>query len=142
MKRKLTTILAILLVMIMAGCAALAKESDQKHETPQQTTSVLEETTQPTETKAAETKPAQTQPAETKPTQTTQTKKTLAQAKKIALDHAGVKQADARDLEAELDWENGKEIYEVSFEAGGYDYDYEIDAYSGKILRSEKERDD
>ena len=38
--------------------------------------------------------------------------------------------------------ENGKLVYEVSFNAGGYDYDYDIDAYTGKVIRSEKERDD
>ncbi len=66
----------------------------------------------------------------------------VAAAKSAALKHANVKQADARDLEADLDNENGKLVYEVSFEAGGYDYDYDIDAYSGKVIRSEKDRED
>ena len=66
----------------------------------------------------------------------------MAQVKKIALDHAKVKEASARDLEVELDKEGSKVYYEVTFEYGGYDYEYEIDAYSGKILHSEKEKDD
>ena len=63
-------------------------------------------------------------------------------AKNAAFKHAKVKASDAWDVEVDLDTENGKLVYEVSFSAGGYEYDYDIDAYSGKVLRSEKERDD
>ena len=59
----------------------------------------------------------------------------------IALNHAKLSKSDVRDLEAELDKENGVQIYEVSFESGGYDYEYDINAETGKILRSAKERD-
>lgn len=64
------------------------------------------------------------------------------EAKKIALNHAGLKEADVRGLEVELDYERGAYEYEVSFESGKYDYDYKIDAVSGKIKFSEKEFDD
>ena len=59
----------------------------------------------------------------------------------IALGHVGVKRADVRDFECELDYEKGVRVYEVSFDHGKYEYDYDIDAVSGKILRSTKERD-
>ncbi len=62
-------------------------------------------------------------------------------AKNIALNHAGVSAANARDIEVELDKENGVTVYEVSFDAAGYDYNYEIDAVTGKVLKAEKERD-
>ena len=62
-------------------------------------------------------------------------------AAQIALGHAGLKKADVRDFECELDYENGVKVYEVSFDYGKYEYDYDIDAASGKILRSHKERD-
>ena len=42
----------------------------------------------------------------------------------------------------ELDFEKGKEIYEVDFHSAGYDYDYDIEAETGIIIRFEKERDD
>ena len=64
------------------------------------------------------------------------------EAKKIALNHAGFKEADVRGLEVELDFEKGAYEYEVSFESGKYDYDYDIDAVSGKIKFSEKDLDD
>lgn len=59
----------------------------------------------------------------------------------IALKHAGVKADQVRDLDAELDRDDGATHYDVDFEANGYDYDYEIHAESGKILKSEKDRD-
>ncbi|MBQ3888891.1 MAG: PepSY domain-containing protein [Clostridia bacterium] len=63
-------------------------------------------------------------------------------AKSIALSHAGVSASEARDLSCEQDKEDGKTVYEVDFKAGGYEYDYVIDAYTGKILSREKEKDD
>lgn len=73
---------------------------------------------------------------------TEKTKLTKAEVKKIAFGHANVKAADVYDLEVELDDDDGKTRYEITFQSGGYEYDYEVDAYTGKILRSEKERDD
>ena len=63
------------------------------------------------------------------------------EARDIALKHAGLSSSQVRDLEVELDKDGGTVHYDVDFEADGYDYDYEINAESGKILKSEKERD-
>lgn len=60
-------------------------------------------------------------------------------AKTVALNHSGVSQIS--DYECELDYENGKAVYEISFKANGYEYDYEIDASSGAVLKCDKERD-
>ena len=58
-----------------------------------------------------------------------------------ALAHAGLKRSDVRDLKCELDRENGIMVYEVEFESGLFDYEYDIDAATGKILKSKKELD-
>jgi len=92
--------------------------------------------------KPEESKPAEEKPAETKPATTTKKKIGVAAAKSAAFKHANVKASEAWDVDVDLDTENGKLVYEVSFDAGGYEYDYDIDAYTGKVLRSEKEKDD
>lgn len=83
---------------------------------------------------------AVSQPAapETQPEATA--KLTREEAKSIALKHAGV--SKAYDLDVELDKEKGVWIYEVDFEAAGVEYEYDIDAATGEILRSRKELDD
>ena len=65
-----------------------------------------------------------------------------AKAKSIALNHAGVSESKAYDMDVELDDEDGKLVYEVEFKAGNMEYDYEIDARTGAVLKHEVERDD
>ena len=58
-------------------------------------------------------------------------------AKSIALRDAGV--SGVTVVKAKLDYENGVRVYDVEFYKGNVEYDYEIDAATGKIL--EKDRD-
>ncbi len=67
---------------------------------------------------------------------------TAEKALEIALAHAGISKEKAVMDRVELDFENGKRIFEVDFYSAGYDYDYDIEVESGKILRFEKEYDD
>ncbi|MBQ4119975.1 MAG: PepSY domain-containing protein [Clostridia bacterium] len=59
-------------------------------------------------------------------------------AKEIALKDAQLKESQIYDYEIELDRDNGVLHYDVSFEYEGRDYDYEINASSGKIISVEK----
>jgi|BioPla2DNA2_1021312.scaffolds.fasta_scaffold14426_3 uncharacterized membrane protein YkoI len=61
---------------------------------------------------------------------------------KIALDHAGVTASEARDLEVELEYDDGRWIYEVEFKANNKEYDYDIKALTGKILSADQDDDD
>ncbi len=63
-------------------------------------------------------------------------------AKSIALNHAGVSENTAYDMDVELDDEDGTFVYEVEFKSGNMEYDYEIDAATGAILKHETEPDD
>ncbi len=63
-------------------------------------------------------------------------------AREIALKHAGLSQSAVRELECELDRDDGTAVYEVSFKNGGFEYQYDIDAHSGSIRDFEKEKDD
>ncbi len=65
-----------------------------------------------------------------------------AKAKEIALNHAGVTASQIRDYECKLDRENGTVVYEVSFETNQYEYEYDINAATGKIIKSDKETND
>ena len=59
----------------------------------------------------------------------------------IALDKAGVKQADIHDLDVELDRERGVTVWEVDFDHGNLEYSYDVDAESGAITKVGRERD-
>ena len=65
-----------------------------------------------------------------------------AKAKSIALNHAGVSESKAYDMEIEPDDEDGTCVYEVEFKFGGMEYSYEINAATGAILKHEAESDD
>lgn len=59
---------------------------------------------------------------------------TLAQAKQIAQDHANV--SNPVYTRAKLDWNNGRQIYELEFFANGREYEYEIATSDGTIISS------
>lgn len=68
-------------------------------------------------------------------------KLTHEEARDLALQHAGFTVDQVRQLEVELDRDDGTVHYDVDFEKDGYDYEYEINAANGNILKSQKERD-
>ena len=59
-----------------------------------------------------------------------------AAAQKIALEHAGVKAADATIIKSKLDYEDGRQVYDIEWYAGGAKYDYEIATDTGEIISS------
>ena len=65
-----------------------------------------------------------------------------AKAKTAALKHAGVSATAIREYECQLDTEDGVRVYEIEFKAGNYEYNYEINASTGAVLKGEKETDD
>ena len=61
---------------------------------------------------------------------------TADQAKELALDHAGLTAAQVTFVRAQLERDDGRQVYDVEFyDPSSYtEYDYEIDASSGSIL--------
>lgn len=57
-----------------------------------------------------------------------------AKAKEIALQHAGLSSGQVTFFRTQMDWENGRRVYDVEFYSGNKEYDYEIDATSGAVL--------
>jgi len=60
---------------------------------------------------------------------------------RAALAHAKFHESDVRRLKCELDREDGVMVYEVDFKKDGFEYDYDIDAKTGTIIKAKKERD-
>ena len=58
-----------------------------------------------------------------------------------ALKHVGLTKADVRRVRSHPDWEHGRQVYEIKFYQGGFEYEFDIDAESGKILKYEKDWD-
>ncbi|MGM9522619.1 MAG: PepSY domain-containing protein [Oscillospiraceae bacterium] len=67
---------------------------------------------------------------------------TLDEAENIALSHAGVSADSVCGLKSKSDYEHGLTVYEIEFKSGGYEYEFEIDAADGSILKYDREYDD
>lgn len=64
---------------------------------------------------------------------------TAKKAKNIAYKDAGVKASAVYSLVCKRDNDDGRVIYDIDFNAGNYEYDYEINAKSGKIIEKDKD---
>lgn len=58
-----------------------------------------------------------------------------------ALKKVGLNKSDVTNIKYEFDVERGVLIYEVSFRAGDYEYECDVNAYNGKVVSSDKEYD-
>ena len=67
---------------------------------------------------------------------------TEAEAKQIALDHAGVSESETERMRVKLDRDDGVQEYEVNFYVGNREYDYDINAATGEIRSHDSEIDD
>lgn len=59
-----------------------------------------------------------------------------AKAQEIALAHAGIKAADAAITKSKLDYDDGRQVYEIEWYANGAKYDYEVAVATGEIINS------
>lgn len=126
--------LLFILALIFVSCTNNAAEENQRtSDTTNFTTSdtplAPSNSANPTPLPNAET-PAVTEPGIT-----------LEKAKEIAFSDAGVTEDTVYGLETDVDLEGNRRYYEIDFKSGNYEYEYEIDAESGKILKKYKEID-
>ena len=56
-----------------------------------------------------------------------------------AVRHAGFEPADVKVTKLELDREPASAVYEVEFKKGWYEYEFDVDAKSGRVLKMKKE---
>jgi uncharacterized membrane protein YkoI len=64
-----------------------------------------------------------------------------AAAKAIALDLAGLGEAEVRKLKVEFDRDDGRYVYEIEFKNGRTEYEYAIDAVDGTVYEREVDYD-
>lgn len=64
------------------------------------------------------------------------------QAKAIAVKHAGLSASEVTFSKAKLDREDGVMVYEIEFYKNGMEYEYEIHAASGEIIKYDSEHED
>ena len=62
------------------------------------------------------------------------------EAKQIALKEAGVTAAEATFTKAKLDYDDGREEYEFEFFANGREFDIDVDANTGRVVKFDVER--
>ena len=80
-------------------------------------------------------------PTTSRPPEPSATFISVDKAKKIALSHAGLSENEVRFEKVKLDKDDGIYEYEVEFNAGSREYDYSINAKTGKIIDFEIEKD-
>ncbi len=85
------------------------------------------------------TKPEKSSENPAPPAQAAEVKVTKDDAKAAALAHVGLNEKDVKRFKAELDKERKGLVYEIEFESGRYEYEYEVSAEDGKVLKHEKE---
>ena len=96
----------------------------------------------PTPPAKLEEKPRADKPTEKPRADASAAKLTKEEAENIALAHAGLTAGEVTRLHTEYDVDDGVPVYDVDFHAGGFEYDYEIHAGTGAVLKAEKERED
>lgn len=109
--KKLFVLLLILTLLLAAGC----KKTEQTQNTEAQ------QTAQKGGTQSGQNAQAQTP-------------KDAAALRSIIYEHAGVAEADVYDIDEEWETRNNTKVYELDFDAFGVEYEYAVDAYTGKIL--------
>lgn len=66
---------------------------------------------------------------------------TAKEATAAALAHAGLEESQVSDIDVDLDRDNGTLIYEVDFNSGNTEYDYDINAETGEVISADKSRE-
>ncbi|MGI6008005.1 MAG: PepSY domain-containing protein [Ruminococcus sp.] len=133
MKKGLLIGLALLGTVLATGCGGNSNgTSAQNNSSASQTTPAVTEAVTPTITEEATPSATETPSAN----QNTSSASDIGEekARSIALDHAGLTEADVTFINVQLDRDDGRTVYDVDFYSGNTEYDYEIDASTGDIV--------
>lgn len=138
-------------VIALAGCSGnQAASNDQKTDSQSSAPAAASPAETSAAPQAAPAAPAETSPAvapapstpAAEPAATQQQYIEEAKAKEIAFADAGVSEADVYDLEVKVDTDDAVIHFDVDFKANGMEYDYDLDPFTGEILKADSEIDD
>lgn len=139
MKKKIIALIAGtgLIAAIAAGCGS-SSSSDTSAQTADSTTqtATADSTTSDTSGGTASQTTDSTSQTTGSTSQTTVTDET---AKTIALEQAGITEADTIALTVKTDYDDGVSVYEVDIYTADMDYDYEISTTDGTVLHASSE---
>lgn len=135
MKIRLTAIMLILTLGILSGCTVSALQPESTVPSPAVISAAPAAI-------PAEPAPAEPAPAAPAPAEAASPYLSREEAIAIALKNAGLEESQVTRLKVEFDYDDGRPEYDVEFKHDGWEYEYEIHAESGKILRSDKDWDD
>ena len=135
MKIRLTAIMLILTLGILSGCTVSALQPESTVPSP----AVISAAPAAIPTEPAPAEPAPAAPA---PAEAASPYLSREEAIAIALKNAGLEESQVTRLKVEFDYDDGRPEYDVEFKHDGWEYEYEIHAESGKILRFDKDWDD
>ena len=135
MKIRLTAMMLILSLGILSGCTVSALQPEVTVPSP----AVI-----PAAPAAGSTEPAAVpaEPAPAAAVDVTSSYLSREEAIAIALKDTGLEKNQVSRLKAEFDYDDGRPEYDVEFRYHIWEYEYEIHAESGKILKRDKDRDD
>lgn len=131
--------LALAVCLALVGCGGSQPASSSTAETPEASSSSAAAESTASSSEASKPAPAANANADA---QASDAYIGEDAAKEAALADAGFAEGDVTELEVELDQDDPTVHYDVDFKAGGNEYDYEIDAATGDILKSNSEVDD
>lgn len=120
---------------------SILEKGQEKSDTPSKgTTSQKTETNKTTDTKTnANTNKTNSGQTNSSTPKDTTNLITLAQAKNLALTDSGVAASQATFTKGKLDYEDGRPVYEIEFVTSTTEYDYDIDAKSGAVVKRKSE---
>ena len=157
MKRKNLVVLATLMLSGIAGCAGNTNsvamqsapvpsvESTTGESTAAETEPVLQETSVEAGTAETAEPDGSAASAQVQPNQTQTVMETapgsisMETAKSIAMKDAGISGESVSYSSAKLDWDDGRQVYDVDFFSVGIEYEYEILASDGTILKKKQD---
>ena len=134
MKCCLTILLIPVLVLSMAACSAAGREVSMEGPGEQ-----VEEKLEAAEDRIKRDIRAMTDPVPEDASSVPESAITKEEAQRIALEHLGLTADQVKHLRTDYEIDDGISRYDVEFRYGGWDYEFEIHAATGKILTFDKE---